>query len=555
MAIVDLKSAYRSVGISRCSQQVTGLQWTFPDGQTHTFIDKKLPFGSKLAPGIFHRLSQAIRRMMSRRGFTVIAYLDDFFICECTKQRCALGLRVLIDLLRKLGFAISWSKVFDPCQKLVFLGVEIDSTTLELRLHLTKLEQLRAELAEFKQRKHVSKKQLQSLAGKLNWASSVVHGGRVFLRRIIDGITKLKHDWHKMRLGGDILHDIHLWYNFMSTFNGKSLLLNTDPVTSVYTDACKTGAGGIFGTDWFYVNWKEDFPFAQSLHINEQEAFAVALAAKRWAKCWQNRHVFIFCDNSSTVSCINKCTSKNKLLMTFLRELFWLSASYNFHLVAIHLPGKENDMADAVSRYIAFLSQKLCFNSISNYISIIKLLHLEAGQPPPIDSHYIHTVLQGAKRVLGTMVKRKLPITPQLLKKILTTLDLQNQNHISFWAACLVAFFSFFRKSNLFVPTLAEFDAGKNQAGVKTVQSLLAAKKPGGNKDQQEKPPKRDKRTHSDVSEESIDNIDIMSIHSDLKDIKKSLQDTVIKSDLESCFPLQFKLLLPGYTSVTSIKK
>ncbi|XP_076082663.1 uncharacterized protein LOC143053769 [Mytilus galloprovincialis] len=44
---------------------------------------------------------------------------------------------------------------------------------------------------------------------------------------------------------------------------------------------------------------------------------------------------------------------------------------------------------------------------------------------------------------------------------------------------------------------------GKNQAGVKTVQLLLAAKKPGGNKDQQEQPPKRDKRTHSDVSEES----------------------------------------------------
>ncbi|CAC5418430.1 unnamed protein product [Mytilus coruscus] len=60
------------------------------------------------------------------------------------------------------------------------------------------------------------------------------------------------------------------------------------------------------------------------------------------------------------------------------------------------------------------------------------------------------------------MVQRKLPVTPQLLKKILTTLDLQNPNHISFWAACLVAFFSFFRKSNLFVPTLAEFDAGKH---------------------------------------------------------------------------------------------
>ncbi|CAG2248786.1 GLS [Mytilus edulis] len=154
-----------------------------------------------------------------------------------------------------------------------------------------------------------------------------------------------------MRLCGDILHDIHWWYNFMSTFNGKSFLLNTDPVTSVYTDACKTGAGGVFGTDWFYVNWKEDFPFAQTLHINEQEAFAVALAAKRWAKCWQNKRVYIYCDNSSTVGCINKCTSKNKLLMSFLRELFWLSATNNFQLVAIHLPGKHNDMADAVSRW------------------------------------------------------------------------------------------------------------------------------------------------------------------------------------------------------------
>ncbi|CAG2192937.1 unnamed protein product [Mytilus edulis] len=223
--------------------------------------------------------------MMSRRGFTIIAFLDAFsFAKKLSSSACAHALRILIYLLRKLGFSISWSKVVDPCQKLVFLGVEIDSTTLELRLPIKKLDELRRELASFQQRKHVSKKQLQSLAGKLNWASSVVHGGRDFLRRIIDSIMQLKHDRHKMRLGGDILHDIHWWYNFMATFNGKSVLLNTDPVTSVYTDACNTGAGGVFGTDWFYVNWKEDFPFAQSLHINEQEALAVALAVKRWAK-------------------------------------------------------------------------------------------------------------------------------------------------------------------------------------------------------------------------------------------------------------------------------
>ncbi|CAC5420024.1 unnamed protein product [Mytilus coruscus] len=73
MAKVDLKTAYRSVNLSSQSQEVTGLKWTFPDGTEYTFYDTKLPFGSKLAPHIFHKLSEAVSRMMSRRGFTIMA--------------------------------------------------------------------------------------------------------------------------------------------------------------------------------------------------------------------------------------------------------------------------------------------------------------------------------------------------------------------------------------------------------------------------------------------------------------------------------------------------
>jgi hypothetical protein len=166
MSKVDLKSAYRSVRISATSQEVTGFQWTFPDGREYTFIDKKLPFGSKLAPGIFHRLSQAVRRMMSRRGFTIIAYLDDFLICESTKDRCRLALNTLVHLLRTLGFMINWSKVVEPTTSIIFLGIEIDSSTMELRFPADKLSLLRLELDDFKVRKRASKKQLQSFAGK-----------------------------------------------------------------------------------------------------------------------------------------------------------------------------------------------------------------------------------------------------------------------------------------------------------------------------------------------------------------------------------------------------
>ena len=348
-AKVDLKSAYRSVPISPYSQQVTGLKWEI-NHQLCYLYDTKLPFGSKLAPGIFHRLSQAVRRMMSRRGYTIVVYLDDFLICEHSKDKCHKALVTLIYLLRELGFYINWHKVVDPIQRITFLGIEICSISMSLRLPEDKLLSLREELASFLHRKRASKHQLQSLAGKLNWAAAVVYGGRVFLRRIINAFCMLKHKTHKLRLNADIIQDIQWWHNFISTFNGKSLLLHMQPLTSVFTDACEAGGGGVYNSDWFYCNWELDLPQATSFHINEKEILAVVIAAHRWAYSWANHTVYVFSDNSTTVACINKGSSRNALLMHYIRQLFWLSAIYNFRLIVKHISSKNNVLADVVSR-------------------------------------------------------------------------------------------------------------------------------------------------------------------------------------------------------------
>ena len=350
MAKVDLKSAYRSVSLSQDSCLVTGLKW-FINGSYQYFYDSKLPFGSKLAPGIFHRLSQAVRRIMARRGFpNVVAYLDDFFICERSSKACAKTLKVLIQLLRKLGFAINWNKVVDPTTKLIFLGIEINSCTMELRLPDDKLASLKIELRTFRGRKRASKKQLQSLVGKLNWAASVVHGGRVFLRRIINTICSLKHDSHRARLGPTVMADIQWWENFIESFNGKSFILEDRPVSAVYTDACTEGGGGHWGSNWFYVNWDIDWPVASSMHINEKEVMSAALAVHFWGSSWANKKVYIFSDNMTTVASVNKGTSRNGVVMSAIRYLFLQSALYNFKLKAIHIPGKNNIKADVISR-------------------------------------------------------------------------------------------------------------------------------------------------------------------------------------------------------------
>ena len=115
-AKIDLQSAYRSVPIHRDDYVATGLQWQFQGDSKPTFLfDSRLPFGSNKGPSHFHRLSQAIRRCMVRKGFKgVVAYIDDFFLAAPTFAECQKWMDILIKLLRKLGFLISWKKVVGP---------------------------------------------------------------------------------------------------------------------------------------------------------------------------------------------------------------------------------------------------------------------------------------------------------------------------------------------------------------------------------------------------------------------------------------------------------
>ena len=93
----------------------------------------------------------------------------------------------------------------------------------------------------------------------------------------------------------------------------------------------------------------------------------------------------------------------------------------------------------------------------------MRILHLEAGLINPFHNCWQVNImlLKGAKRALGVAIKQKLPITPDILRSMFTLagrLLFSSPLDVTFWASCIVAFFSFFRKSNLLVKSLASFD-------------------------------------------------------------------------------------------------
>ena len=110
MARVDLRKAYRSLPISRYSQQVIGLSWEL-NGRTIYMKDTKLPFGARYCVSSFHRLTQAVKRIMARKGYDLlVVYLDDFLVIAESQEECAQALLVLIQLLRKLGLCHSFGE-------------------------------------------------------------------------------------------------------------------------------------------------------------------------------------------------------------------------------------------------------------------------------------------------------------------------------------------------------------------------------------------------------------------------------------------------------------
>ena len=162
---------------------------------------------------------------------------------------------------------------------------------------------------------------------------------------------------------------------FMNMFNGTVKFLDLKPITCLQTDACLQGGEGGF----LYVNWGIDLPQFQNYHINIKETMAVVLSVIRWGHLWTNKSVVVFIDNMTTKCIINKGSSRNKILLTRLRELFWLSAIHNFDIKAKFISSRNIVIADSASRLheqgqLSRLYDKLISHSFYIQFTIMELL-------------------------------------------------------------------------------------------------------------------------------------------------------------------------------------
>ena len=152
------------------------------------YVDKVLPFGLRSVPIIFSAIADALQWIIQVHGVEFLFhYLDDFVtVGRPASLECASNLSIIKQCCDLTGTPPEQEKIEGPSTCLPFLGIELDTAAMEIRLPVDKLYQLRETIGEWIGRKAGRKRALLSLIGLLNHECKAIRDGRSFLRRPID---------------------------------------------------------------------------------------------------------------------------------------------------------------------------------------------------------------------------------------------------------------------------------------------------------------------------------------------------------------------------------
>ena len=165
---------------------------------------------------------------------------------------------------------------------LVFLGIELDTLLLQLRLPLSKLMRLKGTLSTLTSHKCCTKKELESLIGLLHDASIVIRPGRTFICCLIDLLksSNCRPSGAFIRLNHEAWSDVLWWHTFISDWNGLSMMQcqrQANPDITLTSDASGSwGCGAYWNTHWFQYQWSEH---TFSYGITTKELLPIVLAA------------------------------------------------------------------------------------------------------------------------------------------------------------------------------------------------------------------------------------------------------------------------------------
>ena len=157
---------------------------------------------------------------------------------------------------------------------------------------------------------------------------------------------------HWVRLNLGFRSDLQWWNLFLEDWNEVAMcnsVIYRAPEATITSDASGRWGCGAFtdGGEWFQFRWPAEW---EGVHITSKELLPIVAACAVWGSLWQGCTVRCLCDNAAVVAIIRSGSSRDPCVMHLMRCLFFFVAHYQLVLSPVHIPGKQNEAADNLSR-------------------------------------------------------------------------------------------------------------------------------------------------------------------------------------------------------------
>ena len=341
---IDISRAFRNIRVDPGDAIKLGMHF----GGKY-YLDRSLAFGAVNGTAIFQRVTDAMRKILARRGIRVWNYIDDIFACV-EEDTADAAFTELKGLIMNLGLPINPDKVVTPSDVMVCMGIEVNANNKTVRIPQDKLSQVLEECQKFHGRTRVSRQALQSLLGRLIYVAKVVVPARAFLNRMLSYLRLQQGPI--IHLGEAFVKDLNWFTSLVRAYNQSPSfdMIEQRLVQHVFVDASLLGLGGCWGKMAYFDKIPGNVKRGRG--IVHFEMFNVYVAIRHWGNELQGCRVCVNSDNMAVVQIVNSYRTNDPFLGMCIRNILWVAARYNLHIGAAHVPGVDNKIADALSRLL-----------------------------------------------------------------------------------------------------------------------------------------------------------------------------------------------------------
>ena len=358
----DLRCFFRQLPLCPRKYSLIGYRW-----RNLLYFDKSVPMGLRSATYMAQRTTDCIVFMHKQFGYFSINYIDDYRSAELAENAWS-SYNLMGKIMTSVGAEEAKDKAVPPTTRLEFLGNTVDTVKMTLEVSDERKQELLLILKQWSNKKQYSKKQLQSLIGKLSFVTNCVRPGRIFISRLIEQLKNAKTSGNVIQT--EMRKDLQWWSDFLPKFDGICIMWLEDwraVDKTLVSDASLVGGGAVLHghKQFFHVRFPQ-WLINTTEHIAQREIFVIMVLVRLWANQLCGKVVRFSTDSETSMHIINRGRTNDPFMLQCIREMAWITTKFEILLKVHHVAGRNNTLPDALSRWYQSAEARRTFKRLTD---------------------------------------------------------------------------------------------------------------------------------------------------------------------------------------------